>query len=112
MAAQKKNGALPVGSLEQLQEAADSGVDIETLSVPEWGMSVKVRGLYRGEARQLADMDAAETEAFVLSCALVEPAVTVEQAETLLEKKSFASTERVLQKVLDLSGLGATFRQG
>ena len=98
---------LEVGSLDQIRSAQDVGQ--ETVDVPEWGVAVTVRGLTRGEARLLGD-DAAEAEVRALQLALVEPAVSEDEAREILASKGFAATERVLRRILDLSGLGESFR--
>ena len=98
---------LPSGSLDAIRAAQDVGT--ETLDIPEWWVSVTVRGLTRGEARLLGE-DAEEAEVQALKLAMVEPAVTDEEAREILASKAFGPTERVLRKILDLSGLGESFR--
>ena len=98
---------LPSGSLDLIRAAQDVGT--EEMDVPEWGVSVTVRGLTRGEARQLGD-DPLEAEVKALSLALVDPVVSDDEAREILSGKAFSPTERVLSKILELSGLGASFR--
>lgn len=104
-----------VVSLDQIRAADDTraaeGVLVE---VPEWGGSVRVRGLTRGEARSLGaeGTTPADAEVFTLQHGLVDPTVTVEEATALLDEKGFAATERVLIAILDLSGLTPGFREG
>lgn len=114
MAAQPKRAVSSVVSLDQIRAADDThaaeGVLVE---VPEWGGSVRVRGLTRGEARTLGAEGTTPTnaEVFTLHHGLVAPTVSVEEAATLLDEKGFAATERVLVAILDLSGLTPGFRQ-
>lgn len=114
MAAAKKAVSSAVVSLEQIRAADDThaaeGVLVE---VPEWGGSVRVRGLTRGEARSLGEgTTPADAEVFTLQHGLVDPKVTAEEATALLDEKGFAATERVLVAILDLSGLTPGFREG
>lgn len=106
-----KPAGLPVAaSFEEIDEKDDLNEDV--VAVEEWGCSVRVRGLSRGEIRAMGDdgVSAADAEALTLAAAMLEPKVTREQAEKLLEGKSYAATEKVLARILDLSGLGAGFR--
>lgn len=113
MAAAKK-AAASVVSLDQIRAADDThAAEGVLVAVPEWGGSVRVRGLTRGEARSLGDgTTPADAEVFTLQHGLVEPAVTAEEAAVLLDEKGFAATERVLVAILDLSGLTPGFREG
>lgn len=110
----RSNGKLPVASADELLAIDDVISGGKTITVPEWGYSVIVRGLTRGEARTVGEegMSATEAEAYTLATALLEPKLTVEQARTLVTEKGYAGTERVLQEILSLSGMGAGFRPG
>lgn len=101
-------GKLPVGSLDAILGAED--VKTETVEVPEWGCSVTVRGLTRGEARALGEKTPEGAEAYALHCAAVDPPIGEEEARTILDGKSVGATQRVLQAIIDLSGLGESFR--
>jgi len=92
-----------------------AAVDVgETLvDVPEWGGTVKVKGLTKKEQQQLrkqatdpltGQMDADKLEIFMLAHCLAEPAITVEQAEQLANK-SAAAFDRVLMAIMDVAGL-------
>lgn len=101
--------ALPIASVDAMLGAQD--LSEKTVDIPEWGVSVRVRGLSRGEARTMGDeKDATKAEALALATAIVEPAVTLEQASQLVSEKSFGATERLLTSILELSGLAAGFR--
>ena len=96
--------------LDQIMRADDLGtVDLE---MPEWGVTVRLRGLTRGELLRINedDADAEVVNARALSLALVEPKVTVEQALELLDKKGMTATKRLQDKVTEVSGLDAQFR--
>lgn len=103
-----------VVSLDQIRAADDThAVDGVLVEVPEWGGSVRVRGLTRVEAKSLGeDMTPAEAEVLTFHIGLVDPTVTMEEAAVLLNEKGFAATERVLLAILDLSGLTPGFREG
>lgn len=101
--------ALPIASVDALLGAKD--LTEKTVDIPEWGVSVRVRGLSRGEAREMTDeKDATKAEALALATAIVEPTVTLDQATRLVSEKSFQATERLLTSILELSGLTAGFR--
>ena len=82
----------------------------------EWGVRVRVRGLSRGEFRQLSvgrngqEGDATAVEALALSLGLVEPRLDLAEAADLVERKSFGALETILGRIYELSGLGAGFR--
>lgn len=102
-----KDQALPVGTLEQIRQADDLGE--KTVPVPQWAMSVKVRGLTRGEVKQSLDMD--EREIGYLHYGLIDPVVTIEEAAEF-RGKSFYAVQIVLEEIMKLSGLVAGFRPG
>lgn len=90
-------------------EAILAAQDIDTVDVPtpEWGGKVKVRGLTMAEVlgirRQgLADESAVVVHTLVL--AMVQPTLTVEQAQALLGK-SGAVCQRILVAVNRMNGM-------
>jgi hypothetical protein len=99
---------LPVGTADTIKAAP--GPTTDELEVEEWGVTLKLRSLLRGEVRAMSEKDNAAAEAYALSTACVEPELTEAEAAEILATKSFGSTELVLRKILDLSGLGASFR--
>lgn len=104
---------LPVGTFEQIQQADDTHKDGTVVEVPEWGMSVRIRGLTRGEVRLMdnPDLSQEDKEASILRCAFVEPALSEEQARVIVNDKSPGPTEKLLNTILEASGLlSATFR--
>lgn len=107
-----KKAEMPAATLDLILNADDIHREGEPVEVPEWGLTVRVRGLTRGETKlfRSEDMDVPEIEANMLTLGLVEPQVTIEQAKQLLEEKSFAATERVLTAILDMSGQSPGFR--
>ena len=98
------------GSFEEILAAADVGEKV--VEVEEWGCAVKVRGLTRGEARKIGqdDMTEEDAEAYALHVAVLEPVISEEQARQLVNEKGFAATERLLNEILDLSGMRPGFR--
>lgn len=98
-------------SVEQIAAADDLGR--ETIEVPEWGGSVVVRGLGYGEWVDVRDasivggqQDERLLARLLFAAALVEPAVTPEQAEILVNK-SAAAVNRLMEAVTRLSGNSA-----
>ena len=109
-----KKAVSSVVTLDQIRAADDThAVEGVLVEVPEWGGSVRVRGLTRGETRSLGTdgITPADAEAFTLHHGLVDPKLTEDEARALLDEKGFATTERVLVAILDLSGLAPGFRQ-
>lgn len=101
-----RNGKLPLATFEQIQSADDTLSDGEIVEMPEWKASVKVRGLTRGESRLAYKLPEAEDrEASILGCGFVEPKLSPEQAREIVNAKGFKTTERLLEKILELSGL-------
>lgn len=104
MAARGNGKPLPVATAEALLAVNDS--EGKPFEIKEWGVSVLLRGLTRGEARlcyELTDLEA--REASMLNCAFVEPKLTPDQSRDLVKNKSFGVTEKLLERVLELSGL-------
>lgn len=105
--AEAKPKELPVGTLAQIRDAVDIGG--ETIPVPQWDMSVRVRGLSRHEVKQCLDME--DRTIGYLHFGMVEPAVTLEEAAEI-DGKSFQAVQVILEAIVRLSGLGAGFRAG
>ncbi len=104
MAARSNGKTLPLASADQLLASNDLGGS--PFEIKEWGLSVKLRGLTRGEARLCYELtDLPSREASMLRCAFVEPTLTADQANDLIQNKSFGVTEKLLERVLELSGL-------
>lgn len=101
---------LPVGTLEGILAAETTAAQGITMDVPEWNCAVRLRGLTRGEVRAMADQEDGQREPFALACCLLEPTVTQEQAFDLCNANSFAATQRVFDRILEVSGLAAGFR--
>ena len=81
-------------------------IDERVVDVPAWERSVVIRGLSRGQVRQLGDFtDTAEAEAHVLVNGLVDPKVTKEQAVKILADKSHGATELIMQAIMEASNL-------
>jgi hypothetical protein len=96
--------ALPRATFDEIIGVKD--IDERVVDVPEWGKSVVVRGLSRGQVRQLGDFeDTAEAEAHVLVNGLVDPKITKEQAAKILSDKSHGATEAVMTAIMEASNL-------
>lgn len=97
-------------TLDEIMAAKD--VEERVVEVPEWGGSVKVRALTKGEAQRIrretmgpnGEPDPEKLEAYLLAYGLAEPQITVEQAQALLEQKSNAVVERILREIVELNG--------
>jgi hypothetical protein len=95
---------LPRASFDEIIGAKD--IDERVVDVPAWERSVVIRGLSRGQVRQLGEFtDTAEAEAHVLMTGLVDPKVTKEQAIKILADKSHGATEMVMQEIMLASNL-------
>ena len=112
MAGESKTKLAVAASADVLVGADDS--NIEVLEVPEWGCSIRIRSLTRGEARLIGkdDMTPDQAEVYALKTACIEPVLNDEQAAALINNKSFGATERVLNRILEVSGLVPGFRPG
>jgi len=105
-----KPKTLPLAeSVDQLLAVEDlnkDGVDIE---LQTWGFTVKIRGLTRSEVQHCGrdDVSEEEAEAYIVSTAVIHPAITLEQAKSLLEDKSVKGTEELLNAILKESGLSS-----
>ncbi len=87
----------------------------EEVSLAAWGLgtvrirqfSIEEQRLIREQARgDGGDIDQARLDALTLAHGIVEPALTVEQAEGLL-KKQFGPVQHILNSIHRLSGLTA-----
>lgn len=85
----------------------------EVLAIPEWdGLAVRIRGMtkqqemeVRREATAGGEWDADVWELALITRCVVEPALTPEHA-ALIRGKSAGAIDRILRRVLALSGLG------
>ncbi|AVX31799.1 hypothetical protein CTH_2256 [Carboxydocella thermautotrophica] len=87
-------------------------LDEKELFVPEWDGYVKIRGLTKAQQQAMrrqastanGQIDTDKLETIMLASCLVEPAITLEQAEQL-KNKSAAAIDRILREILELAGL-------
>lgn len=104
---------LPVaGSFDEL--AAKDDLAAQPLEIPEWGVTVMVRGLSRQEYVALKEQsgdDADRADVLLLTTCLVQPAVDEAQARRLLDEKSVGAIAKITQAIVEASGLGDLFRQ-
>lgn len=98
-------------TVEEILEAND--LPEETLSIPEWGGEVVVRGLSRGEAwaareegRRDGDFDMLAFELNVFLHGVVNPKFSKKHFGQL-KCKSQAAMERVTNKILAMSNAGS-----
>jgi hypothetical protein len=110
----QQTGQLPLGTVDQILERAPNDLVEETLEVPEWGCSVKVRSFtagqnavikqrglaFKGEDTKVAW---AEMEIAQFQQGVVDPRFTEEQVRKL-HATSGRGFARVIQKLDDLSG--------
>ncbi len=110
--------ARTVATFDAIMAAPDLGE--HWVEIPEWGSSVKVRGLSRGEWAAMReaskkegsdDMDAAIVDAQLLHLGMVEPQVSFEQAVELLNRKGLRACGRLTEAILAASGIGDGFRE-
>lgn len=86
-------------------------LDEKEVFIPEWDGYVKIRGLTKAQQQAMrkqatvnGQMDTDKLETIMLASCLVEPAITLEQAEQL-KNKSAAAIDRILREILELAGL-------
>ena len=115
-----RNGSAPVAdvtdvasvrilSVEDILSAED--LPTETVPTPEWGGAVLIRGFtkarefaIRQEAMTADGMDEERFEMLLFINGVIDPQFTVDQLEVLKEK-SGAVIDRVLTRIMDISGL-------
>ena len=95
---------LPRLTFEQIESATD--LKEKEVDVPEWGGSVLVRGVSKAIWEKYTEMDSPGDICFLMSEAVVEPAITVEQA-AVLRAKSVPALSRVEGAILEVCGLGS-----
>jgi len=74
------------------------------IEVPEIGV-IRIRGLSRSESLRTVDMDSDVREAQVLAWGIIEPALTVEDAETWRSNATGGVVAAVVHEILLLSGM-------
>lgn len=87
---------------EALLKSALPEAEVE---VPGRG-TVRVRALTRAEALRLQRADIVEADVIALAAGLVDPALTIEEARTLVETSSATEVvQPIITAVMELSGL-------
>lgn len=118
MAAQGASGgrsgdALPIISADDL--LAKQTLREEYVDVPEWEARVKVRELSMGTYQQVQEkatdargnLDEAKLQAFLVLAGIVEPELG-DDAYEWIRQQSMRAVNRVLERVMALSGIGVT----
>ena len=97
-------------SLEDIAAAKDLGE--KEIEMPEWGGTILVRGLGYGEwvdIREASTVGGLQDEKLfsrlLLSAAVVEPHITPEQSDILLNKSSSA-VDRLVTEIMGASAIG------
>jgi len=84
-----------------------------TRTIEVAGLSVEIRSLTRGEVRSAMQLEDSDADAFALVHGVVKPALTEEQAKQMItDDKTVEASGPILVAIMELSGLGAGFRQG
>jgi len=107
------DGALPIGSVEEILKKAPDDLVEENLEVPEWGCSVKVRSFTAAQAAAVKQRGFgfkgdetlvawAEMEIMQFKQGVVEPAFTEDQVREL-HLSSGRGFARVIEKLDELS---------
>lgn len=113
--ARKGRGApLPVLSAEDL--LGTSTLREEWVDVPEWGSRIKVREMSMGTYQQVQEkatdarglLDESKLQAYLVLAGIVEPALG-DDAYEWVRGQSMRAVNRVLEKVMELSGIGGSF---
>ncbi|MBS3885620.1 MAG: hypothetical protein KGZ56_01025 [Dethiobacter sp.] len=101
-------------TIEDILLAPD--LESKEVAVPEWGGTVKVKGMTKREQQQMrksttdpqtGQIDSDRLEAAMLAHCLADPVVTIEQAEQLMQKSATA-VDRVLTAAMDVAGMSDT----
>lgn len=89
--------------------ARKAEAETREVELPSGAGSVLVRGLTRKEALDLQgrEMDAAEAERKLIALAMVDPAMTEEEAGQWQEVASAGELQPIAEAVLELSGMTA-----
>src|SRR5688572_13462664 len=103
------NGAVRIVSLEDILTAQD--LTEATVPVPEWGGAVKVGSITKKRDQELrtfatetGEFDQNKYEIALIAAGAREPEISFEQAQLLLEKNA-APVNRIVAKIIDISGL-------
>ena len=110
-APKKKPEPLPVGTAEAILAVDDSKV--ETVEVPEWGFSVRVKPLTLTEQDEIdaateqddGTVDAPLQQAMMLHFGIAEPQFTIDQAKAL-RGKSVHGVLRVIRAIAEINDAG------
>lgn len=96
-------------SFNQILAAPDITEDL--VDVPEWGGVVKVRALTKAQQHKMqrlatvrGTVDPERMEQYMLVYGLIEPGVTIQEAEQL-SVKAAGVVERILRRIMALSGM-------
>ena len=101
-------------TIEDILLAPD--LESKEVAVPEWGGTVKVKGITKREQQQMrksttdpqtGQIDSDRLEAAMLAHCLTDPVVTIEQAEQPMQKSATA-VDRVLTAAMDVAGMSDT----
>lgn len=102
------NNELPVGTIEDILSCDDTQED--WVNVPEWKCKVKVKALSKGEqlkVRKVAtvkgNIDMSRMDGLLFVAGVVEPRFTADHIDRL-QKKSAVAFDRVLNRIMELSG--------
>lgn len=102
---------LPIGTFEEVEAADNAPLEGEVFPIKQWGLSVRLRGLTHDEVTAMFELAVGRPRhAYILSTALVEPAMTGEQAAEILAKKSYAGAQVLINRIYEVSGLTDGFR--
>jgi len=101
---------LRILTVEEILAAPD--IHDEEVDCPEWGGKVVVRGFTKAKQQQLrreavddeGELDMEKMEMLIFTNGVVEPPLNAEQVE-LLKEKSAAVIDRILERIMDLSGM-------
>lgn len=110
------NGQVRYLTLEDIEAVPD--IQEDDVEVPEWGGTVRVRGFtkelemsIREEAKDADDeIDREKLEMLFLVYGMIEPQASAASIPMLMSKSS-AATNRVLRKIMELSGLDTLTRE-
>lgn len=112
----KKGQGAPLPTLSAEDLLAKQTLREEYVDVPEWGCRVKVREMSMGTYQQVQEkatdprgnIDESKLQAYLILAGIVEPDLGDDAVEWV-RGQSMRAVNRVLEKVMALSGIGGAF---
>lgn len=93
--------------MDKAELLGGGGLETAEVEIPRIGKSVTVRGMTRMEALLVGKLDGAEKmEPQAIAYAMVDPVLTLKEAEQWVRSASVREVKAVVQEINRLSGMG------